>query len=88
MKMHNLILYGTCFLLSANLSFISPAYADPDCRVRDVIKHVEDGLSRNQIRKEWENRIDVAKCSLSQVISMVEDGDSARYIYKRCRKPR
>lgn len=77
-----LLLFGAL----GRLSMLENVQAQSGCDVRDVIDHVNDGYSRNKIRDRCDDRVDVRKCSLTQVIRMVEDGDSSREIYKRCGK--
>ena len=59
--------------------------AQQTCSVRDIIKMVERGDSRREIRRECSN-VDVQRCSLTEVIRMAEDEKTSRQIYKKCRR--
>ena len=81
------LLVLSAFLLIGAVGKLSmTARAASSCEVRDVIDMVDNGYSKNQIRDQCDDRVDVRKCSLTQVIRMVEAGDSSREIYKRCGK--
>ncbi len=56
------------------------------CSVRDIIKLVDQGLSRAKIRAQCQ-KVAVPNCKRTEVIRMAENGKSSRQIYKECGRP-
>ncbi len=60
----------------------SPAIAA--CDVEDVVEMVEDDLSRSEIRKECDRKVNVDGCSLTKTMRLARDGYDVDEIYEAC----
>ena len=81
------LILGATFIFSVGLSGVEPVLAQTTtCSVRQIIKYVDKGYDRNEIRNRCQ-KADVPRCSLTQVIRKAENGATLRKIYKDCGRP-
>ena len=66
------------------LSSGTPALAQT-CSVKKVINLVHREKTRTEIRRICK-KVDVKKCSLTQVVRMAKKGETARDIYGKCKR--